>query len=179
MLTHKPQGAIKVKHKVLSLQKERIIISRNLLFKFPFWNMQKITFLISDSQKLYQHWLLSCIEPYRTVYWNPPWIVVFLSLASWTGHKDPFVSVWLAYIHYTYTYIYTYVTCMSGAHGDQRRMSHPLKMVLLMVVSCNVSDGNQTLVLWKSSHRSYLLAIPPDQMLQWTLFLWIERVSLV
>lgn len=68
VLTHKPQGAIKAKHKVLSLQKERTISSRNLLFKFPFWNMQKITFLISDSQRLHQHWLLSCIEPNWTAF---------------------------------------------------------------------------------------------------------------
>lgn len=43
---------------------------------------------------------------------------------------------------------------MPGACRGKRRVSDPLELELLTVVSCPVDAGNETVVLWKNSRSS-------------------------
>lgn len=47
-------------------------------------------------------------------------------------------------------HVWLCTTCMLGTHGDQKSVSDPLQLVLQIVGTHQVGDGNQAHVLYKN-----------------------------
>lgn len=94
-------------------------------------NMTKINYWRSDSQRLNQQWLLSCIEPTASL------SGVDCYSADISGHRDP--------------HMYFCTTCAYLVHTEaRRRHQHPWNWNKRWFVSCHVGAG----IVPQSSERT-------------------------